>query len=90
MAQEIDHSLILRIAEALDRLAPRKAAEPELQGYSAFVWHASPPELEPVPRVNRVDLSLLRGIDLTRDMAPNELAPLAMRSGRSWLARWWV
>jgi hypothetical protein len=68
MAQEIDHSLVLRIAEALERLAPRKAAEADLGGYSAFVWHASPPELEPVPRVNRVDLSLLRGIDLTRDI----------------------
>jgi len=68
MAQEIDHSLILRIAEAVERLAPRKAAEPDLPGYSAFVWHASPPELEPVPRVNRVDLSLLRGIDMTRDI----------------------
>ena len=68
MAQEIDHSLVLRIAEALERLAPAKAAEPELRGYSAFVWHASPPALEAVPRVNRVDLSLLRGIDLTRDI----------------------
>ncbi|MFO1130805.1 MAG: ATP-binding protein [Hyphomicrobiales bacterium] len=68
MAQEIDHSLVLRITEALERLAPRKAAAADLGGYSAFVWHASPPELEPVPRVNRVDLSLLRGIDLTRDI----------------------
>ena len=68
MAQEIMNELAARIAEALERLAPRKAAEPELSGYSAFVWHASPPELEPVARVNRVDLGLLRGIDLTRDI----------------------
>jgi uncharacterized protein len=68
MAQEIDNSLLTRIAEALERLAPRRAAAPSLQATSAFVWHAAPPELEPVPHVNRVDLSLLRGIDLTRDI----------------------
>ncbi|MFN4141277.1 ATP-binding protein [Aestuariivirga sp.] len=68
MAQETDRELVLRIAEALERMAPRKPREPDLQVCSAFVWHASPPELEPVPRVNRVDLSLLKGIDLTRDI----------------------
>ena len=68
MAQEIDRSLISRIAEALERLAPRKPSAPDLQGFSAFVWHASPPELEPVPKVNRVEISLLKGIDLTRDI----------------------
>ena len=68
MAQEIDQTLLTRITEALERLAPRKAVEADLEACSAFVWHASPPELEPVPRVNRVDLSLLKGIDLTRDI----------------------
>ena len=68
MTQEIDHSLLARIADALERMAPRRPAGPDLQGHSAFVWHASPPELEAVARVNRVDLSLLRGIDLTRDI----------------------
>ena len=68
MAQEIDHTLLIRIAEALERMAPGKTTEPDLQGFSAFVWHASPPQLEPVARVNRVAMSLLRGIDLTRDI----------------------
>ena len=68
MAQEIDNSLLSRIAEALERMAPARPADPDLQGFSAFVWHASPPELEPVARVNRVELSLLKGIDLTRDI----------------------
>ena len=68
MAQEIDPVLLSRITEALERMAPAKATAPDLSGFSAFVWHASPPELEPVPRVNRVDLSLLKGIDLTRDI----------------------
>ncbi len=68
MAQEIDHTLLIRIAEALERMAPGKTTEPDLQGFSAFVWHASPPQLEPVARVNRVAMSLLKGIDLTRDI----------------------
>ena len=68
MAQEIDQTLLARIALALERMAPRAPSTPDLEGVSAFVWHASPPELEAVPRVNRVEISLLRGIDLTRDI----------------------
>lgn len=68
MTQEIDHTLMARIAFALERMAPRSAAEPDLEGFSAFLWHASPPELEPVAKVNRVAMSLLKGIDLTRDI----------------------
>jgi predicted AAA+ superfamily ATPase len=68
MAQEIDNSLLSRIAEALERMAPPKPSEPDLDGNAAFVWHASPPALEPVPKVNRVEIGLLKGIDLTRDI----------------------
>lgn len=68
MAQEIDNALLSRIADALERMAPPRPRAPDLSGCSAFVWHASPPELEPVPRVNRVEISLLKGIDLTRDI----------------------
>ena len=68
MAQEIDNALLARIASALERMAPPGAPRPELEGFSAFVWHASPPGLEPVARVNRVAMALLKGIDLTRDL----------------------
>ncbi len=60
-------SLLARIADALDRLAPPRAARPDLGAAEAFVWHAEDSALTPVPRVNRVDLALLRGIDLVRD-----------------------
>ena len=33
----------------------------------AFIWHPDG-RLAPVPRVNRVDMSLLKGIDRVRDM----------------------
>ena len=33
----------------------------------AFVWHAARRRLTPVPQVNRVEMTLLRGIDRVRD-----------------------
>src|SRR4029077_16439510 len=49
-----------RIAEALERLSPRVAAAPDLSAADAFVWHPDGRRLVPVPKVNRVDMSLLR------------------------------
>jgi predicted AAA+ superfamily ATPase len=57
-----------RIADALDRLSPRAPAAPDLASADAFVWHPDGRRLAPVPRVNRVDMSLLRGIDRVRDV----------------------
>ena len=59
--------LLTRIADALERLAPPRSAKPDLDAAEAFVWHADRSELAPVAKVNRVELSLLRGIDLVRD-----------------------
>src|SRR6056297_2173562 len=56
-----------RIAEALDRISPPPAAMPDLDAADAFVWHVAPDRLQPVGRVNRVDLPLLVGIDRARD-----------------------
>ncbi len=58
---------LIRIAEALERLRPPPARAPDWSGAGAFVWHADPDRLEPVDAVNRVDLSLLLGIDRSRD-----------------------
>ena len=56
-----------RIAEALDRLAPPPARAPDWDAATAFLWHADPDRLEPVPTVSRVALHLLVGIDRQRD-----------------------
>jgi len=56
-----------RIASALERLAPSAAVKPDLDAADAFVWHATGHVLQPVPKVNRVDLVLLKGIDRVRD-----------------------
>ncbi|MBF0392948.1 MAG: ATP-binding protein [Alphaproteobacteria bacterium] len=59
--------LLRRIAEALERLAPPAVAEVPLDAADAFVWQTEPDRLEPVPRVNRVDIGLLKGIDRQRE-----------------------
>ncbi len=60
--------LLSRIAEALERLAPPSPEAPEFSAAEAFVWRAAGGAFHPVRRVNRVDLSLLKGIDRQRDM----------------------
>ena len=57
-----------RIADALDRLSPRAAAAPLFEAADAFVWHPQDARLDAVPRVNRVDMSLLKGTDRVRDL----------------------
>ncbi len=58
---------LLRIAAALERLAPPARKPIDLAAADAFVWHASSAELVPVQKVNRVALALLRGVDRVRD-----------------------
>ena len=59
----MDEGIFLRIAEALERLAPPKPAALDLSLADAFVWHPSPPCLSPVARVSRVEIGLLQGIE---------------------------
>nr|WP_153003585.1 ATP-binding protein [Aureimonas ureilytica] len=60
-------SLLRRAADALERLAPCAAPPLDLEAADCFVF-APPSGLTPVPRVNRVDFELLRGIDRSRDI----------------------
>jgi len=60
----LNDALLLRIAEALERMAPPPADRLSLDGADAFVWHPGPPaRLDPVPHVARVELSLLKGVE---------------------------
>jgi predicted AAA+ superfamily ATPase len=61
-------TLLSRIADALDRLAPASPPAPDFDAGEAFIWRADSGALAPVLRVNRVDLSLLRGVDRVRDL----------------------
>ena len=64
---QLDAETLQRIADALERLAPPARGPSDLGTADAFIWH---PErgLQPVPRVNRVHMSLLKGIDRMRDI----------------------
>jgi predicted AAA+ superfamily ATPase len=61
-------STLSRIAEALERLAPPPAPAPDFSAAEAFVWRAARGSFAPVARVNRVELSLLAGVDRVRDL----------------------
>ncbi len=60
-------TVLTRIADALDRVSPGASPAVDFGAADAFVWHAAGRRLAPVPRVNRVEMSLLRGIDRVRD-----------------------
>jgi uncharacterized protein len=60
--------LLALIAGALERLAPPPPAAPDFAAAEAFVWHPERRKLAAVRRVNRVDMSLLQGIERVRDL----------------------
>ena len=57
--------LLSSIADALERLAPRKQTKPDFATAGAFVWSGEDQRFIAVPHVNRVALDLLKGIDRT-------------------------
>jgi len=63
-----DGATLRAIAAALERLAPPAPAVTDFAAADAFIWHREGRHLAGVPRVNRVDMSLLKGIDRMRDI----------------------
>jgi len=63
-----DRDVLRRIAEALERLAPAPPPEVDFDAADAFVWYPEGRRLAAVRRVNRVEMSLLKGIDRVRDL----------------------
>ena len=61
-------TLLARIAAALERQAPPPPPKNNFDAADAFIWHADREFLEPVEAVNRVELSLLQGIERVRDI----------------------
>ncbi len=62
LAEKLD-----RLNALIERVVPAESPAPDLEASNAFVWQTSPDVLEPVRRVNRIDVSLLQGIDHSRD-----------------------
>ena len=65
MSREVE--ALERIAAALERISPPGAALPDFAAADAYMWAAEPDRLVPVPKVHRVDMELLVGIDRARD-----------------------
>jgi uncharacterized protein len=68
---------LARIAGALERLAPPAPPPPDFSCAEAFVWRAAGGVFHAVARVNRVDLGLLEGISLQRDILFSNTARFA-------------
>ncbi|MCJ8520519.1 putative AAA+ superfamily ATPase [Pseudorhizobium tarimense] len=71
MAGEFDDRLLIevrRLADALERLAGLPPARNDWTAADCFVWVPANLRLQPVPRPNRVALSLIRGVDHVRDI----------------------
>jgi len=68
MSKEKIVEQLKRIADSLDRLAPTKAAEPDINAGNAFVWQAESNSLRVIPKVNHVGMSMLHGIDRVKDI----------------------
>jgi predicted AAA+ superfamily ATPase len=59
-------ALLTRIADALDRLAPPAPAVSDIRAADGFIWNAEHMQLAPVKKINRVDMNLLKGVELQR------------------------
>ena len=68
MAGDASADMLTRIADALERLAPAPPPAADFAAAEAFVWYPESRKLAAVRRVNRVDMSLLKGIDRVRDL----------------------
>ena len=66
--REDSQGALERIALAVERLAPVATPAPPYDRAEAFSWHPDGRRLVPVAKGNRVNMSLLKGIDRVRDM----------------------
>ena len=57
-----------RLIALIERAVPAPRPPFDLDAADAFVWHAASASLQPVPRVNRVAMTLLKGVDRVRDI----------------------
>ena len=55
------------LIELISRAVPPARPAPDFAAADAFVWQADTSSLEPVEKVNRVDIDLLQGVDRARD-----------------------
>ncbi len=57
-----------QLVKLIERAVPAAPTPPDFAAADAFIWQPDQKRLQPVAQVNRVDLSLLKGIDRLRDI----------------------
>ena len=68
MSQELLTDKLDRLIAALERMAPPSPKPIDLDVADCFVWNADHLAFDPVSKVNRIDISLIRGVDNVRDI----------------------
>ncbi len=67
MTEQILSDKLDKLLAVLERMAPPAPKALNLEAADTFVWEPARLELSPVKKVNRIDLELIRGVDLVRD-----------------------
>lgn len=62
------NSTLEKISAILERQFGVSAPKVDLEAADAFVWSAETKQLQPVPKVNRIEIHLLKGVDRVRDI----------------------
>ena len=68
MSEELLTDKLDRLIAVLERMAPPKPQPVRLDVADCFVWNPDRLAFDPVSKVNRVDISLIRGVDTVRDI----------------------
>lgn len=68
MSEELLSDKLDRLIAVLERMAPPKPQPVNLDAVDCFVWNPARLGFDPVAKVNRVDISLIRGVDTVRDI----------------------
>src|ERR1700744_476691 len=67
MNEQGNRDVLLRIADALDRLAPPARSSGLEPAHEGYFWFPAEVRLKPVTRISRVDLDLLKRVDAQRE-----------------------
>lgn len=69
--------LLARIAEALDRMKPPAPQAKHIPKGDAYIWQGEIQQLEALTSVSRVDLKLIQGVDLQKEILLNNTMQFA-------------
>ncbi|MCO4316401.1 ATP-binding protein [Phyllobacterium sp. 21LDTY02-6] len=68
MSEQVLSEKLDRLIAILERWAPPAPRPIDLDAADCFVWNPARLAFDPVAKVNRVDISLIRGVDTVRDI----------------------